>query len=162
MKCPRCITIELKEKKYEGIEIDSCDHCHGSWLANSELTHIVQIREVTFPPELVDHALASAKGGIPETELAHDLNCPECYKPMKPINYGINSGIIIDRCTQDHGLWFDGLELEKIQAYREYWQDNTESNQEKLHKLINIQSKNHKDESPSLLFAAAEFLSKYL
>lgn len=162
MKCPRCNDSTLNESKYEGIEIDTCSACNGAWLANHELTHIVQVREVKFTDQIVNEALSSAKGGIPKSEANHDLNCPVCQESMKPINYGVSSGIIIDRCTQDHGLWFDGSELEKVQAYREHWQDHTKENENKLHDLIKDVKGPENDKSPSLLFAAAEFLSKYL
>jgi Zn-finger nucleic acid-binding protein len=41
---------------------------------------------------------------------------------MEPMNFGGNSGITIDVCSQ-HGLWFDQGELEQVQAVHEFWQD---------------------------------------
>lgn len=42
---------------------------------------------------------------------------------MDVINYGVDSGIVVDRCTECQGLWLDNEELEKVQALMERWQD---------------------------------------
>ena len=39
------------------------------------------------------------------------------------MNYGGNTGIIVDRCTTCRGIWLDGHELEKIQMVIEGWDD---------------------------------------
>ncbi|MGV8119700.1 MAG: zf-TFIIB domain-containing protein [Candidatus Xenobiia bacterium LiM19] len=39
------------------------------------------------------------------------MNCPLCRIAMKEINI---SGVNIDECTQCHGLWFDNLELARL------------------------------------------------
>ena len=39
------------------------------------------------------------------------------------VNYGGDSGIIIDRCTGCRGFWLDKGELEKIQMLVEGWDD---------------------------------------
>ena len=36
MRCPKC-GMELKTISYQGVEIDRCFHCHGTWLDQGEL-----------------------------------------------------------------------------------------------------------------------------
>ena len=52
-----------------------------------------------------------------------DLICPKCGGQTDAINYGGDTGIIIDRCTGCRGIWLDASELEKIQMLVEVWQD---------------------------------------
>ena len=45
MKCPVCITAELKMTDRQGVEIDYCPDCRGIWLDRGELDKIIE-REV--------------------------------------------------------------------------------------------------------------------
>jgi Zn-finger nucleic acid-binding protein len=42
MKCPVCITIELKMTDRQGVEIDYCPDCRGIWLDRGELDKIIE------------------------------------------------------------------------------------------------------------------------
>ncbi len=124
MNCPNC-TSELKSIQYEGITIETCPGCGGEWLDADELGHIVRIREVRFSDEERRAIDATAKiPGIPSQEIERDVTCPKCGNATGPINYGADTGIIIDRCGQCHGIWLDADELEKIQMLIETWKDN--------------------------------------
>ena len=52
-----------------------------------------------------------------------DLRCPKCGGTCDAINYGGDTGIILDRCNSCSGMWADGRELEKIQQVVEGWED---------------------------------------
>jgi len=41
------------------------------------------------------------------------IKCPVCQKLMNRINFGSQSGVIVDKC-RDHGVWLDGGELRQI------------------------------------------------
>jgi Zn-finger nucleic acid-binding protein len=41
-------------------------------------------------------------------------NCPICNKKMEEIALGQKHQVLIDRCHQGHGLWFDKGELKEI------------------------------------------------
>ena len=118
MNCPKCNTA-LRSSIYEGVEIDKCDHCNGTWLDDGEIVKIVETKEETFDPKLVRETLALAFSGVPTEEQQTIVQCPKCQAGMVPINYDYSSGIILDRCPQGHGLWLDGGELEKVQIVRE-------------------------------------------
>ncbi len=123
MNCPNCRAL-LREDVYEGIEIESCDCCRGAWLDDRELGKIVQIREVKFDPQ-ERRAIAESTTitGVVVKDVDRDLKCPKCGGTTDAVNYGGDTGIIIDRCTGCRGIWVDGGELEKIQMVIEGWDD---------------------------------------
>ena len=125
MKCPRC-NEDLQAEVYEGIEIDRCSGCKGSWLDEGELTGLITAREEQFSTELIQETLATACTGVPQDERRSVERCPRCQKAMRAINYDYSSGIIIDRCPDGHGLWMNGSELEKVQIHREHWEQEAE------------------------------------
>jgi hypothetical protein len=117
MECPVCknemIILELNQ-----VEIDYCSSCKGIWFDNGEL-------------ELIFSA-ADKKNIADSFHLKENLEevrkkCPICYKKMDKIEFE-NTGIIIDRCPNNHGLWFDSGELKNL----------LKSAEEKNNKMIEI------------------------
>jgi Zn-finger nucleic acid-binding protein len=131
MKCPNCQT-PLKTNDYEGISIETCSQCNGEWLDSDELGKVVAIREARFNSD-EKRAISESttiKGVVLE-DIDRDLKCPKCDGITDALNYGGDSGIIIDRCTVCHGLWLDDRELEKIQMLIEGWDDALPADLEK-------------------------------
>ncbi len=126
MNCPQC-KAELETIAYEGIQIETCPSCHGEWLDDSELGHVVRTREKRFTED-ERRAVAAAKRitGIKPKDVDRDLICPKCGGTTDAIHYGTDSGIVIDRCTSCRGIWLDGGELERVQALVEHWEDGLE------------------------------------
>lgn len=120
MNCPHC-SISLISEGYEGVTIDRCPTCTGTWLDAGELTHIVETREVDIPLEVVRETLALATIGVSSRDARTLVACPKCHVPMNTINYDYTSGVIINHCGAGHGNWLDATELEKVQAHHEYW-----------------------------------------
>jgi Zn-finger nucleic acid-binding protein len=154
MKCPRCNTKTLKETSYESYNIEKCSGCSGIWLSSESLANIIETKEVTFSPEAIRDTISSAFMGIPKVEVETHLACPVCTEHMTPVNFAVDSGVIIDNCSKNHGLWFDKGELEKVQQTREYWSKNIEQNEDffiaKLRE--NDKSTSHKNNDQSILF----------
>jgi Zn-finger nucleic acid-binding protein len=127
MQCPSC-QGSLRPIGYEGIQIETCQSCRGEWLDGEELGHVVRAREVRFD-EQERRAIAAATKitGVKLEDLDRDLPCPKCDGRTDAINYGGDTGIVIDRCPGCHGIWLDGGELERIQALVEGWEDNLPS-----------------------------------
>ncbi len=123
MICPSC-KAQLQTINYEGIFIETCNECNGEWLDEAELGKIVRIREVKFDPdERRAIAQSTTITGVILEDVDRDLACPKCNGTTDAVNYGGDTGIIIDRCTTCRGIWLDGSELEKIQMVIEGWND---------------------------------------
>lgn len=123
MNCPNCKS-RLRSIRYEGIDIETCQHCGGEWLDADELGKVVQIREVKFDDQ-ERRAIAESTTitGVRLKDVDRDLTCPKCGGTTDPVNYGGDTGIILDRCPSCRGFWLDGQELEKVQMLVEGWKD---------------------------------------
>jgi Zn-finger nucleic acid-binding protein len=129
MKCPRCPQVDLVTESYEGVEIDRCPNCQGTWLDEKELHQIVETHDEKFSREVITYTLNHACAGIPKQERDKHLKCPKCGDEMTALNYNYQSGVIIDRCPK-HGVWLDKNELEQIQAYREHWEKEVDKHKD--------------------------------
>lgn len=136
MKCPNCQEI-LTTIDYEGVEIETCSSCHGEWLDSDELGKIVRLREVKFDEE-TRRAIAEATPitGVKLVDVDRDLTCPKCGGSTDAINYGSDSGIILDRCTDCKGFWLDNEELEKVQQLVEGWEDRLPEDMKKYGPIL--------------------------
>jgi Zn-finger nucleic acid-binding protein len=121
MNCVRCPGVALLVRHYEQVEIDQCPQCHGLWLDDGEIAHIVEIEQEKFDHELVVKAVEAAFTGVPSHEIESKESCPKCQAQLMAINFAYDSGVIVDRCPKGHGIWFDGSELDQVQARHEHW-----------------------------------------
>ena len=112
MKCPACGGF-LSTKKYETEQIDQCNRCQGVWLDWGEVVNIIKSRDEKISHKVKTKVLA-LKGQDHRNNT--EIKCPKCSKTMDTFEYAFNSGVIVDKCPDKHGLWLDGGELEKIQA----------------------------------------------
>jgi Zn-finger nucleic acid-binding protein len=122
MICPKCkvsmVTLELNN-----VEIDKCFKCDGVWLDEGELEILLQ------GSKLGDEILYSI---IPSKQSREKpVKCPVCRKKMAKIIAGGNISIVLDKCNREHGIWFDGGELEKIIHLAEFGEGN------EIYKFIN-------------------------
>ncbi len=123
MHCPACDST-LSTITYEGIDVETCNECGGCWLDADELGSIVRLREQRFTAaqrSAID--TAGQLHGIPIDDIERNIVCPGCDASTGPINYGGDTGIIIDRCSKCRGIWLDVGELEHIQMLVEAWKD---------------------------------------
>jgi Zn-finger nucleic acid-binding protein len=104
--CPDCqeplIVYEL-----EGVEIDRCLSCGGTWLDSGELAMITE--QAGVAPGRLTLALETAWEGSTTKR-----RCPRCRKKLRPINIGENPSVGLDRCPRGHGLWLDTGEMEAV------------------------------------------------
>ena len=103
--CPDCreplVVFEL-----EGVEIDRCVDCQGTWLDAGELELIVELAGIT--PGEVTAAVQAADGRRGERR------CPRCNRKMRVITIGAEAPVEVDRCPIGHGLWLDAGELRAV------------------------------------------------
>ncbi len=104
--CPSC-GKPLIALEFEGIEIDHCTSCLGTWLDAGELEDMTRLAGVE-PGELsraMDTAVSHRRG---------DKKCPRCERRLDLIAVHEGAEIELDRCPHGHGLWFDQGELKEI------------------------------------------------
>lgn len=122
MNCPVCkssmVILELDK-----VEIDYCPGCKGIWLDGGEL----------------DLLIGSSSNDIESTwfKPAKEINekkyrCPICKKKMDKVEFA-DSKVIIDKCKNNHGFWFDKGELNSLLSDK-----NFNHNHKILHLLKNI------------------------
>lgn len=104
--CPDCheplIIVEL-----EGIEIDRCPQCRGTWLDEGELEQIIALAGVE--PGRVSAALAAARSGRRSRR-----RCPRCRARLRVVIVGDDARVELDACPRGHGLWLDAGELRAL------------------------------------------------
>jgi len=107
--CPRCreplVAFEL-----DGIEIDRCIACGGTWLDAGELEWIAERAGVD--PGTVSAALHVGQSSGQRTR----LRCPRCRRRMHQVVVEQDPPIELDGCRNEHGVWFDRGEMEKVIA----------------------------------------------
>jgi len=121
MQCPNCRT-PLSVETYESVKIDRCPKCSGTWLDQGELAQILNTKEVEFTAALIAATAAAEKAGIPGAEIESIELCPKCSAPMAAVNFNYASGVILDKCQKNEGIWLNAQELEKIQIHHERWE----------------------------------------
>lgn len=104
--CPDCreplVVIEL-----EGVEIDRCVACHGTWLDAGELEQIVELAGIK-PGQLTRAVHAADRGRRGQRR------CPRCRRKMDIIFIGDAPAVEVDHCPLGHGLWLDTGEMRAI------------------------------------------------
>ncbi len=113
--CPRC-TISLKtiDLNINGrFLIERCDECLGLFFDPNELETLLEAtvsNVFTIDRSQLDNINSTGKAG--DYPVSY-IKCPVCSTIMNRINFGIKSGVIVDRC-KEHGVWLDGGELRHL------------------------------------------------
>lgn len=105
-QCPICHEA-MAVYELDGIEIDRCPACGGTWLDTGELELIAE-RAGTEPGPVM-RALSE-----PSSPRTLPRRCPRCSKPLQTVKTAGEPPLEIDRCSRRHGLWFDRGELLKL------------------------------------------------
>ncbi len=90
----------------DGVEIDRCLRCAGTWLDAGEIDQLARLHGAS--PGKLSAALGAADG-----EKNGERRCIRCSGKMRIAKV---NGIEIDRCPRGHGLWFDRDEIEALIA----------------------------------------------
>jgi heat shock protein HtpX len=94
MNCPACHTDLRELPTPEGVTIDFCSTCRGSWFDRGELLYVVKRPSVLAP--MLERPLVSAAPS--------PLPCPRCTTPMQRGGVG-SLQAVIDRCVTCDGIW---------------------------------------------------------
>ncbi len=105
MRCPVCdelmIVLELEQ-----VEIDYCISCEGIWLDSGELELLLE--EASGKDELFSSFITQ------QTSNEKIIRCPICFKKMEKIIVGEENKVLLDRCKNQHGIWFNKGELYEV------------------------------------------------
>ncbi len=103
--CPDCREPLIVVER-DGIEIDYCLDCRGTWLDAGELEQMGTLAGVE--PDAVSAALQDARA-----RTRGPRRCPRCDRRMEVATLAVG-GIEVDRCPVGHGLWFDAGEIRAL------------------------------------------------
>ena len=104
--CPVCRKPMLAYE-LDGVEIDHCVDCSGTWLDAGELEQITELSGASPGP--LTAALDAAVSGS-----ATKRRCPRCSRKLRKLDVGAEPTVELDRCPRGHGLWFDHGELDTV------------------------------------------------
>ncbi len=104
--CPAC-GVSMVAFQLEGVEIDHCAGCRGTWLDSGELETLCLLSG--SPAGGLTAALHAVRDGRRTSR-----RCPRCPRRLRAIQAGPSPSVILDRCPRGHGLWFDRGEMEEV------------------------------------------------
>ena len=113
--CPRCsIRLRTIDLNINGkFFVERCNECLGLFFDPNELEALLEAT-VSNVFTINKSQLDSIKAPMRANEFGtFYVKCPICSKIMNRVNFGTNSGVIVDRC-KDHGIWLDGGELRHL------------------------------------------------
>lgn len=87
--------------EFQDVEVDYCPSCRGCWLDDGELGLLLH-GDPARRPQLPLRLLANGERG-----------CPRCGDAMRQANIE-GTGVTVDTCPRQHGLWLDGGELRRL------------------------------------------------
>jgi Zn-finger nucleic acid-binding protein len=118
--CPLCGKALMKRPLPDELgALEQCGPCGGMWLRHETLRAILETELDRILPYLSSHH--------PDRDHRYEdggasRNCPGCGKPMETFRFALHSGVWIDACPDDHGVWLDAGELERLIDYEHYLQ----------------------------------------
>jgi len=113
--CPRCtISLRTIDLKINGkFLIERCDQCLGLFFDPAELEALLEAT-VTNVFDINRSKLDAINNHMsPASAPVSYIKCPVCSTIMNRVNFGVKSGVIVDRC-REHGVWLDGGELRHL------------------------------------------------
>ena len=106
--CPECHE-PLVAFALEGIEIDRCLSCCGTWLDTGELEMLIELAGV--PTGHLTGVVQSVRTGSQSQR-----QCPRCQRQLYELCLEVVSALVLDHCPSGHGLWFDEGEMQTLVA----------------------------------------------
>jgi Zn-finger nucleic acid-binding protein len=104
--CPKC-RLPTIIAEWEGVEVDCCLSCDGTWLDAGELTWLADLAGVKAGK--ISAALDQAQHGGRTA-----WRCPRCNRRLEAIHLAADPPVELDRCPLGDGLWFDAGEIQAV------------------------------------------------
>ena len=106
--CPVCHE-SMVAFQLEGVEIDHCTRCRGTWLDAGELETLSGLSGA--PAGRLSAAVSVARDGRRASR-----RCPRCPRRLREISLEGERPVSLDRCPRGHGLWFGEGEVVEVIA----------------------------------------------
>ena len=111
MRCVVCKEPMVVLEEGE-VEVDHCVGCGGIWLDGGELELLLDDAGAKDRILFSFEADPGIRGGR--------RKCPLCSKKMERVWCVRGKKLLIDRCPEHHGLWFDRGELQAVLPHAEF------------------------------------------
>lgn len=114
--CPTCKVV-LEIKSIDKTSFSFCNHCNGIWVDNENFTNLLKMNELeiqnffNYKEENLNVKNDYMKPGAIR-------RCPKCHKHMMNIQFDSSSGIWLDHCIDEHGVWLDAGEINLVREYQ--------------------------------------------
>lgn len=119
MNCPVCKNVQLEAASLEhGLPAFKCSHCAGIWLMSNVY---LRWRRTDAPPIGEE---ANGADPIPDLDIHTAKICPNCGRLMMRYRVLPNGALVLDRCGQCNGVWFDPDEWAVLVARNLYTRVN--------------------------------------
>jgi Zn-finger nucleic acid-binding protein len=112
--CPRCnIALKTIDLNINGrFLIERCDQCLGLFFDPNELETLLEATVANV--FVINRSQLDSINTVNSCDYGVSyIKCPVCSSIMNRVNFGVKSGVIIDRC-REHGVWLDGGELKHL------------------------------------------------
>ena len=112
--CPRCaVNLKTIDLNISGrFLIESCDQCMGLFFDPNELEALLEATVTNVFS--IDRRQLDSINALKKNDYGVSyIKCPVCSTIMNRVNFGVKSGVIVDRC-REHGVWLDGGELRHL------------------------------------------------
>jgi Zn-finger nucleic acid-binding protein len=96
--------------EHNRIELDYCHLCSGVWFDSQELELLIESLNAEGAQLVQKESLTPQKADVKE----RPRKCPVCGHRMDKAWLGREPRVLIDSCSNGHGLWFDGGELHQV------------------------------------------------
>jgi Zn-finger nucleic acid-binding protein len=108
MDCPVC-KVPLIVVERHRIEIDYCISCRGIWFDKGEINLLSGTLKINKLEDIIFN--------LSNKSFEKVRQCPRCDKKMDKVSIGNNSTVLLDKCPDDEGMWFDSGEMSKATNY---------------------------------------------
>jgi len=109
MICPTC-KHPMFVVEYNKIELDYCNNCQGVWFDSGELELMLGSVGMGETRSMLDDLLKAPPASTDEKK----RKCPICRRTMNKVNIGGSEHVVIDTCSKQDGVWFDGGEVDHL------------------------------------------------
>lgn len=118
MECTVC-RERLQPSVYEGTIVKRCPSCAGIFIQPQVLAKVANDEIVPrAEPERQAAAETASRRAATDLSRVGTRRCPQCGGVMRRFTYAFSSGVVVDGCDE-HGIWLDAGELERIEAWAE-------------------------------------------